>query len=401
LSNKLHEYDSVDVIRQKELHEAIQKEEEQLLSANNQIQTLEREKDSLQSNIKVSQNQLEGFKKENNTQQLQVDSLKQGVCPTCKQSHVDEKLIKHLSVELQNRTLAIKTLDSELKNHQVELSKLDNNITDAERKIINLKGIKEELSKLITHPLNELLQIEQKKVSLRDAVSILEKEKAPEVKDINPHENIENPYTDETNPHEGLSNPYTNEVNPYSSVILPEIIPVDYDTINNMENEKDRLDYLIKFLDTNGLAKKTLVAKNIPFLNLRCNHYLRLLQSEHKLTFMSDFSATITVGPNEIPFGGLSMGERQRLNLSISLAFRDIVERSAGSTFNVLFLDEILDSSLDTQGIQDCMKIITEFARNTSVYVISHRPEIIDDFDDLIIIERKNQFSSIVTDGEL
>jgi len=83
------------------------------------------------------------------------------------------------------------------------------------------------------------------------------------------------------------------------------------------------------------------------------------------------------------------------MNFSISLAFRDIVEKTSARKFNCIFLDEVLDVGLDEQGIKDGIRILADFAKTSSTYVISHRQEIIENFDSLIYIDKEGSFTKI------
>jgi len=310
-----------------------------------------------------------------------IIEAKSGKCPTCGQAIHDKELIQKLEAQKSDLKKQVNDCKAIIEECEIAKKKLEETIEEHEDRIRVIEG---EISNIqcVFDSESEIDRISSRIAKIQAEITSMESKSYIRQK---------NPYVDE-------QNPYINEENPYVSVELPEIREIDRTRIDELEKEKQIIEYLLKFLDVKGKAKKTLVSKLIPFINQRIQVYLDLLESDYQLKFDESFEANIQrISPrHSIVYGSLSMGERQRLNLAVSLAFRDVVIKSAGMKFNILIMDEILDSSLDSQGIEDCIKIIREFSKSMAVYVISHRQEITDSFDGVITIQRNGRFSEII-----
>ncbi len=107
-------------------------------------------------------------------------------------------------------------------------------------------------------------------------------------------------------------------------------------------------------------------------------------------------TAKISEFGNEMEFGNLSGGQRARVNLALSFAFRDVLQ-SMHDHVNVCILDEVLDVGLDTIGVTAAAKMLKRKARDEklAIYIISHRDEIDSAFDRKIIVQRSGRFSSL------
>ena len=104
---------------------------------------------------------------------------------------------------------------------------------------------------------------------------------------------------------------------------------------------------------------------------------------------------------NKIDFHQLSNGQKFRLTFSLIFAFLKFQEVKNAVSTNLLFADEVLDTSLDSEGRDDLIKILKyEFVErnNKNVFIISHNPEIKEKeelFDEIYEIQRKNKFSTV------
>jgi DNA repair exonuclease SbcCD ATPase subunit len=103
----------------------------------------------------------------------------------------------------------------------------------------------------------------------------------------------------------------------------------------------------------------------------------------------------------ELDFGNLSSGEKKRVNLSMSLAFRDVLHH-LHSRVNLMFIDEI-DASLDASGVENVFKLLKDKTRDEGLglWIISHRPEAVGRFDRTVTIRKQNGFSRIIVNGEI
>jgi DNA repair exonuclease SbcCD ATPase subunit len=174
---------------------------------------------------------------------------------------------------------------------------------------------------------------------------------------------------------------------------------VEYDQLNALKKELDHQQFLLKLLtDKNSFIRRRIINQTIPFLNGRLNSYTKEFGLQHIVKFDDDMSCTVAEYGRELDFGNLSSGEKKRVNLSMSLAFRDVLHH-LHSKVNCLFIDEI-DASLDNSGVEAVFKLLKTKTRDDGLglWIISHRPEAVGRFDRNITIRKENGFSNIVTE---
>jgi DNA repair exonuclease SbcCD ATPase subunit len=125
-------------------------------------------------------------------------------------------------------------------------------------------------------------------------------------------------------------------------------------------------------------------------------HYTKETGLPHVVKFDDDMSCTVSEYGRELDFGNLSGGEKKRVNLSLSLAFRDVLHH-LHARVNCLFIDEI-DGSLDGSGVENIFKLLKQKTRDEGLglWIISHRPEAVGRFDRSIIIRKEHGFSRIL-----
>ena len=118
--------------------------------------------------------------------------------------------------------------------------------------------------------------------------------------------------------------------------------------------------------------------------------------------FQSPLIAEIQELGRDLDFDNLSRGERNRLILSLSWAFRDVWE-SLYQPINLLFIDELVDSGMDSAGVENAMGVLKRMSRerNKSVWLVSHKDELIGRVNNVLIVIKENGFTSYDTDVEL
>ncbi len=191
-----------------------------------------------------------------------------------------------------------------------------------------------------------------------------------------------------TNPH----------VEAYESLKLEGDVKVDSDKLDELENTKEHQKFLIKLLtDKNSFIRKHLVSQTIPYLNKRIAFYSENLNLPHVVTFQPDMSCEIMQFGRELDHGNLSNGEKKKLNLSLCLAFRDVLTYLHNKV-NVLFTDEIDGGSLSGIDIESLISTIKRKAwdDDISIFIISHRQEFEGKCDKNLVIRKEGGFSNII-----
>lgn len=192
-----------------------------------------------------------------------------------------------------------------------------------------------------------------------------------------------------------------NDVNPFDSIVsdLEAYTPKKgkEKEIAKMEATLEHAKFLVKLLTKkDSYLRKALMDKYLPLLNRRLHHYLRLMTLPHMVVFNSDLSTEIRQFDKSIPYGNLSAGQKARINIALSLSFRDVLQ-SKHNFINLFILDECLDVGLSNVGVRKTVKAIRDVAKTNklSMFVISHRDEAKESFPDKLEIELRNGFSTI------
>lgn len=196
----------------------------------------------------------------------------------------------------------------------------------------------------------------------------------------------------------------TNALNPYLEPLEElqtiKLDKINYDEINAMNKDIEHQRFLLKLLTKkDSFVRKALLNKNIPYLNSRLQHYLAILGLPHKVEFTFEMTASISQFGRTLDFGNLSAGQRARVNLALSFAFRDVLQ-NLHTKINICMLDEVLDHGLDTVGVHAAARLLKRKARDEqlSLYIISHRDEIDGAFDNTITVQLSKGFSYIKED---
>jgi DNA repair exonuclease SbcCD ATPase subunit len=177
---------------------------------------------------------------------------------------------------------------------------------------------------------------------------------------------------------------------------------VSYDTLNELTRLQEHQDFLLKLLTSkDSFIRKKIIEQNLSYLNARLTHYLDRIGLPHTVVFQNDLSVSIEELGRELDFDNLSRGERNRLILSMSWAFRDVFE-SLYQPINVLFIDEMIDSGLDTQGVENSLALLKHMSRerHKSIWLVSHRDELAGRVENILKVVKEGGFTSYNTDVE-
>ena len=178
---------------------------------------------------------------------------------------------------------------------------------------------------------------------------------------------------------------------------------VSYDTLNQLTRLQDHQDFLLKLLTSkDSFVRKKIIDQNLSYLNARLTHYLDRIGLPHTVKFQNDLTVSIEELGRELDFDNLSRGERNRLILSMSWAFRDVWE-SLYSPINLLFIDELIDNGLDTQGVENALALLKKMSRerHKSIWLVSHRDELAGRVENILKVIKENGFTSYNTDVDL
>ena len=197
------------------------------------------------------------------------------------------------------------------------------------------------------------------------------------------------------------------EIDPYGEQILEmqtqALEEITYDALNDLTRLQEHQDFLLKLLTSkDSFIRKKIIEQNLSYLNTRLTHYLDRIGLPHTVVFQNDLSVNIEELGRDLDFGNLSRGESTRLVLSMSWAFRDVFE-SLYTPINVLFIDELLDTGLDSQGVENALGLLKQMARerHKSIWLVSHKDELAGRVENILKVVKENGFTSYNTDVEM
>jgi DNA repair exonuclease SbcCD ATPase subunit len=198
-----------------------------------------------------------------------------------------------------------------------------------------------------------------------------------------------------------------NDHDPYAEQIqemkTQAVEKINYDVINELANVREHQDFLLKLLtNKDSFIRKRIIDQNLSYLNSRLSQYLDRIGLPHTVKFNNDLTVSIEELGRELDFDNLSRGERNRLILSLSWAFRDVWE-SLYQPINLLFIDEVIDTGMDSSGVENSLAILKKMARegNRSVWLVSHKDELAGRVNNVLSVVKENGFTSYNTDVKI
>ena len=167
--------------------------------------------------------------------------------------------------------------------------------------------------------------------------------------------------------------------------------------MSTSKHDRDNHDVVVNMLRDTGI-KSNIIKKYLPVMNQLINRYLKELDFYVSFELNENFEETIKSRfRDEFSYASFSEGEKMRIDLALLFTWRTIAKMKNSANTNLLMLDEIFDSSLDSSGTDDFMKILRTFSEDTNVFVISHKPDVLQDkFERLLRVEKKQNFSTII-----
>ena len=189
------------------------------------------------------------------------------------------------------------------------------------------------------------------------------------------------------------SDPYADQIDELKTSAVQEL---SYDKMNNLRKLQDHQEFLYKLLTSkDSFVRKKVIDQNLTYLNARLAYYLNKTGLPHEVVFQSDLSVEITELGRDLDFDNLSRGERNRLTLSLCWAFRDVWEMLYHG-INTMFIDELVDSGMDTAGVENAISILKQISRerHKNIYLISHRDELQGRVNSVLKVTKEGGFTS-------
>ena len=198
----------------------------------------------------------------------------------------------------------------------------------------------------------------------------------------------------------GEHDPYQEQIDDLRNTALQEI---NWDKVNQLTLLKEHQEFLLKLLTSkDSFIRKKIIDQNLAYLNNRLTFYLDRMGLPHTVVFQNDLNVEITQLGQDLDFDNLSRGERNRLILGLSWAFRDVWE-SLYQNINLLFVDELVDNGLDASGVENALAVLKKMARERkkNIFLISHKDELIGRVNNVLKVIKENGFTSYANDIEV
>lgn len=324
------------------------------------------------------------------------------------EKHKEKEKVKEIENEVVTIGNKIKAIDKELKIYKKQLTTSEKSLNmTADAKQCPMchqdmddhthEKVHMELEKNVTELKEKIADREERLKGLEDEVKdieipVVDKTYYSNIEDAYNHRSTVEALQGQLEREEERTNPYCDQITSLKEDGLQEI---DFEEMNTLTSTKDHQEFLLKLLTSkDSFIRKKIIDQNLLYLNGRMKHYLDKVGLPHEVKFMSDLEVEITQYGQSFDFDNLSRGERTRLILSLSWAFRDVYE-SLNDKINLLFVDELLDSGLDTNGVESSVGVLKHMARENkrNVFLISHRDELLSRIDTILRVTKSGGFT--------
>ena len=171
-------------------------------------------------------------------------------------------------------------------------------------------------------------------------------------------------------------------------------------TIEDLSSRRDEIthyDFAYSLLRDDGVKTK-IIKKYLPFINQQINRYLQLMDFYINFTLNEEFSETVKSPIHEdFSYSSFSEGEKMRIDLALLFTWREVARVKNSVNTNLLIMDEVFDSSLDGFGTDEFLKIIKFVIKDANIFVISHKSDLHDKFDNVLKFDKIKGFSRMVS----
>ncbi len=323
--------------------------------------------------------------------------------------HKNKKEIDSLTALIAKQTATLEKEQKSLEKYKKELTTLaDHKCHSCGHEIHDVKHNEmmsakarqvEDSDKVIVEYLDELSALHEA-LSLLGDLGVCPKVFYDNLEQALDHKNTVDQLERDITLKEAESNPYAEQIEELKNTAVQEI---DWNSVNELTRVKDHQEFLHKLLtNKDSFVRKRIIDQNLAFLNQRLTFYLDKIGLPHIVEFQNDLSVTITQLGQDLDFDNLSRGERNRLILSLSWAFRDVWENLYQS-INLLFIDELVDSGMDASGVESSIAVLKRMTRerDKNVFLISHRDDLTSRVNHVLKVIKENGFTSYSTDIEI
>jgi DNA repair exonuclease SbcCD ATPase subunit len=349
IANSITELQSVDIERELEQHAKLKQYDEHAAK----IKSLNKEKATLETAVIQADKSVTKYTKE-------LEQLKNKTCPACEQGLHSHK-------------------------HEEMTSSAEKNLTDA---MLYLQGVSDSYTSVLQE-LETIGNINGRPNTYYDTVE----EALKHQNNLTSLESALIKRTDEVDP-------YQEQIDDLRHTAIQEI---SWDNINLLNSMKDHQEFLLKLLtNKDSFIRKKIIDQNLAYLNNRLTYYLDKMGLPHQVSFLNDLNVEITQLGQDLDFDNLSRGERNRLILGLSWAFRDVWE-SLYQSINLLFVDELIDNGLDANGVENALGVLKKMARERkkNIFLISHKDELIGRVNNVLKVIKENGFTYYANDLEI
>jgi len=303
-------------------------------------------KDNIDKNIKNTENDIEFYMDNTN-------------CPTC-----------HQNIQDDHRHEMINDKKKKIVEYNEGLSQIN----------LKLETLSDELS-VVQSVMSDIAEKEKEHSELNTELSIKKDRIETANKRIN---SIKSKDTDDTQEKERLKE------------LVKEL--ADLDSVKE-SNTSQMHDYgIVSGLLKDSGIKSKIIKYYLPIMNRLINKYLGSMDFFAQFHLDENFNETIkSRHRDEFSYMSFSEGEKMRIDLALLLSWREVARLKNSANTNLLILDEVFDSSLDSMGTDEFMKLLYNLGKKVNVFIISHRTDQLSDkFEHTITFEKKNNFSRII-----
>jgi DNA repair exonuclease SbcCD ATPase subunit len=281
------------------------------------------------------------------------------VCPTCTQEIDDTFRINRIN-DAQNKA----------KELQSGYTELEEAIKEEEGRERQFNTITKEILKLTNDISQNNIKISGYQRQIRDLES--------EVQTIT--KQLENRNTE----HEKLES-------------FKDNLKITYDSLASKKDTINYYDFSYSLLKDGGVKSK-IIKKYLPLINQQVNRYLQMMDFYINFTLDQEFNETVQSHIHEdFSYSSFSEGEKQRIDLALLFTWREVARLKNSVNCNLMILDEIFDSSLDSTGTEEFLKIIRYVIKDANVFVISHKTGLEDKFESVLRFEKVKGFSHMIS----